>query len=288
MSPLLASGPLDWSLFHGPLPHVVTGLGILALAWLCACRRKKWWSLHAPLALSLAAAATWCTALIVDDWWRPWPEGLPDEDLMWIGIVFAGILLAAFRLPRLSWPRRGLAVTAAALVALFGLNQVNCQFQQYPTLRAMPGPWQRDIPAFTADNARTLTIPAGLHLADIWNPPKSMPAKGRLTTAQIPGTASGMSARDAYVYLPPAYQTSPRPLLPVVVLMAGQPGSPEDWINSGQLPEIMDTFAAQHDGLAPVVVADPLGSAFTNTLCVDSPIAKAQTYLAHDVPQWIH
>jgi S-formylglutathione hydrolase FrmB len=50
----------------------------------------------------------------------------------------------------------------------------------------------------------------------------------------------------------------------------------------------MDRFAAEHDGVAPVVVVvDPNGSASANTLCMDSRIARADTFLSRDVPQWI-
>ena len=50
----------------------------------------------------------------------------------------------------------------------------------------------------------------------------------------------------------------------------------------------MDAFAAAHEGLAPVVVIpDVNGSAPGNTMCMDSKIANAGTYLATDVPAWI-
>ena len=40
--------------------------------------------------------------------------------------------------------------------------------------------------------------------------------------------------------------------------------------------------------MAPVtVVVDPNGSASGNTLCMDSRIARADTFLARDVPDWI-
>ena len=52
---------------------------------------------------------------------------------------------------------------------------------------------------------------------------------------------------------------------------------------------MMDAYAAQHDGLAPVVVSpDQNGSSSHNSLCVDSPVyGKAETYLSSDVPAWI-
>jgi hypothetical protein len=55
------------------------------------------------------------------------------------------------------------------------------------------------------------------------------------------------------LYLPPAYLGSVRARLPVLVLIPGQPGGPEDWLLAGRLAAVMDAFAAAHDGLAPVV-----------------------------------
>jgi S-formylglutathione hydrolase FrmB len=104
----------------------------------------------------------------------------------------------------------------------------------------------------------------------------------------IPGTASAFKARNAVIYLPPAYAADPRPLLPVLVLLPGQPGGPEDWFIAGEAAKAMDTFASQHQGLAPVVVvADPSGSTFASTLCLDTGRGNAETYLARDVPAWI-
>jgi S-formylglutathione hydrolase FrmB len=71
-------------------------------------------------------------------------------------------------------------------------------------------------------------------------------------------------------------------------MFAGQPGGPADWLTGGMLRARMDRFAADHHGVAPVVVVvDPNGSANGNTLCMDSKIAKADTYLSKDVPEWI-
>ncbi|MFC7660806.1 hypothetical protein ACFQV8_36515 [Pseudonocardia benzenivorans] len=70
--------------------------------------------------------------------------------------------------------------------------------------------------------------------------------------------------------------------------MSGQPGGPQDWVVSGGLQKLMDEFAAQHNGLAPVtVVVDPNGAEDGNTMCMDSDIAKADTYLTVDVVNWI-
>lgn len=133
-----------------------------------------------------------------------------------------------------------------------------------------------------------VTAPPGQPLAAVWRAPAGQRAAGVVTTTAIPGARSGFRARPAWIYLPPAYQSTPRPLLPVVVLVAGQPGTPRDWFDGGQLNQILDRYAAAHDGLAPVVVVpDALGSQLANPLCVDSPAGNAFTYLAQDVPEWI-
>jgi S-formylglutathione hydrolase FrmB len=74
----------------------------------------------------------------------------------------------------------------------------------------------------------------------------------------------------------------------VLVLLAGQPGDPRNWVDSGQVQAMMDGFARQHHGLAPVVIMpDDLGSEFGDPLCLNSRLGDVQTYLTVDVPNWI-
>ncbi|MFE9428081.1 alpha/beta hydrolase [Kitasatospora sp. NPDC006697] len=287
---LAISGPLDWSLTSGALAWILLVLGCGALLGLAVSASDHWWSRRFPTAVVLAAALTALLVLVVEDWWRPFPDPLPREVEVWTGIALLGPLLAVFRMSALRWRGRFAAAGAALLVLAMGANQVNRYYQQYPTVRVLLAPWLEHTPKLAAGQAaHTVAAPAGRPLESVWRPPAGLPAKGTVSTAAIPGTKSGYSGRDAYVYLPPAYQADPRPLLPVLVLLAGQPGSPSDWVNSGDLAATMDAFAAKHHGLAPIVVsADPTGSTFGNTLCMDSRITKAQTYLAEDVPDWIH
>jgi S-formylglutathione hydrolase FrmB len=143
------------------------------------------------------------------------------------------------------------------------------------------------IPTLEPDLMRQQGAADGVPLHG-WAPQGELPAGGVLRKAAIPGSASGMTTRDAYIYLPPAYFAKNRPALPVLVLVAGQPGGPPDWLTGGALDGHMDSFAAAHGGLAPVVVIpDPNGSQSANTMCMDSRIAQADTYLSRDVPDWI-
>ncbi len=117
----------------------------------------------------------------------------------------------------------------------------------------------------------------------------SHPSVGRSYSMRIPNSRSRFAARPADIYLPPAALSNKPPALPVFVLLAGQPGSPDRLFTAGAIPAMMDAYAAQHDGLAPVVVSpDQNGASSHNSLCVDSPVyGKAETYLSSDVPAWI-
>jgi S-formylglutathione hydrolase FrmB len=115
-----------------------------------------------------------------------------------------------------------------------------------------------------------------------------MPHTGRIAHVDIEGRHSHFPSRAAWLYLPPAYLGVRRAQLPVLVLVPGQPGGPEDWLLAGKLADVVDAFAAAHDGLAPVVVVpDVTGSPFGNPLCLDSRLGATETYLADDVPDWI-
>ncbi len=168
---------------------------------------------------------------------------------------------------------------------------MNQEFQAYPTLRGvlrLPLVNQAPFASLPGREPGVVTAGGAASLQAAWTPPRDLPTSGVVTTVTIPGTVSGFRARPAWLYLPPAYLTNPRALLPVLVLVAGQPGTPRDWFDGGQLPKLMDAFAAAHEGLAPVVVvADPLGSQLANPLCVDSPAGNAFSYLSVDVPTWV-
>ncbi|GAA0479459.1 alpha/beta hydrolase-fold protein [Streptomyces sp. NPDC046215] len=287
----IAAGPLDWSLVSGWIPLTLLVVGLGALAALLFSRQRRWWIRWAPAAVVLAALITWLLRTAVDDWLELFPDPLPTDVVLWAGVAVLGLCLAAFRIPLLR-PRLWLpAALAGLLVLLLGASQINRHFDQYPTARTAVNTWlqkRTSLADATGRREPALRVPPGKAVSEVWRPPAGLPGDGTLSEVSVPGTTSGFKARGAYVYLPPAYRASPRPLLPVIVLMAGQPGSPDDWINSGRLLDMMNSFAADHRGLAPaVVVVDPLGSQFANTLCLDSKLGNVQTYLATDVPHWI-
>ena len=89
------------------------------------------------------------------------------------------------------------------------------------------------------------------------------------------------------IYLPPAALSDRPPALPVMELLAGQPGSPSRLIDAGNIAATMNAYAAKHDGLAPIVlVPDQNGEATHNSLCADTTQGNAETYLTTDVVNW--
>ena len=280
----LVEGPLPWLLLTG----LVAGLALL----LVGRRDGRWFRRSVPIALAVTIVVLIAAqvALVV---LKPWPDALPLSVPFWVGLGVLAISLAVIGWRRQRWLWRGVAVLAVLLVVVGSANQVNRVYGSFATVDAA-----LQLAPYDQGEAVDLSpdvgppgpvVPAtGQTLAQVWRPPADLPAHGEVTQVDIPGATSGFDARPAWVYLPPAYLTQRPPLLPVWVLLSGQPGSPRDWLDGGALAQQMDAFAAAHGGLAPVVVMpDALGSETGNSLCLDSRLGKAATYLSVDVPNWI-
>ncbi|MFZ2174159.1 MAG: alpha/beta hydrolase-fold protein [Rhodococcus sp. (in: high G+C Gram-positive bacteria)] len=279
----------DLSLLSGPVPLIASLFGAVGGLWLLA-GRPGWFRRRAiPAAVIGALVATGLLWYVVDRVWRPLPDPIPRTVYTWVGIGLCSVFLL---LPRILAVKRPLPVTVSILavfaVVLTSGVQVNLFFAAYPTVGTALGIEYAHRIGFGSVPPISATPIAGRPLDAVWTPPSDLPVAGQVTSAEIPGARSGFHARRAEIYLPPAYFTDPRPQFPVLILLAGQPGQPKDWLTGGRLAATMDNFARRHDGLGPiVVVADSTGSTWGNPLCVDSRLGHAATYLAEDVPAWI-
>ena len=280
---------LEASLISGPVWWVLLVVGPAGLCWLAYGRGRRWWLRAVPVAVILGLTVAALVVLTVDVWWRPFPDPLPRVVPVWVGLAVTALVLAVLR--PVPARRKALVVLVAIGVVISGAAQVNEHFGYAPSPRAalgLPLPNQVAFTQLPPAQPAPVAAAADSTLSARWSPPAGMPSAGTVTSAAVPGTVSGFAARDAWIYLPPAYASTPRALLPVLVLLPGQPGEPRDWFNAGHLAATMDTYAAAHGGLAPVVVvADPLGATLANPLCVDSPLGHTFTYLSVDVPVWI-
>ncbi|WP_027499500.1 alpha/beta hydrolase [Rhodococcus sp. UNC363MFTsu5.1] len=272
----------------------VTAVVVLGVGGLVgACTALRGFSIRVWGAVAGIAAAT--SAGIAAAVWsalRPLPPQLSVQGCLGIAVGVFGVAAAAVCLLRSRGQGRVMLAfaTAAALLAS-GAAVVNEDLGTFPTLgavighRAPPGMVETDFAAVPGPQRE---VQAGDPVAGVWRPPLRAARDGVLTHVEIPGAVSGFAARPALLYLPPAYLDSPRAVLPVLVLVAGNPGKPDDWLALGALAETVTSFAAEHDGLAPVVVVpDALGATDALPLCLDSQLGNVDTYLARDVPDWI-
>ncbi|MFQ4149551.1 alpha/beta hydrolase-fold protein [Arthrobacter sp. LAPM80] len=280
-------------LISGPFPVLLAVLACACGAWLLL-RRLRGWILSVVSAALLAAALAWTM-----NWYVVHIAGLsaydlPGQVIAWIGAGIFAILLMVLNLTHSRRWRKALAPVAMAIVVVAVAAQINVYYGAYRTIGDVTGASTKNIAPFARSGAKGtppapgLVTPATGPVVNHWVKPAGLPGTGIVNSVQIPGHVSGFTGRTAYIYLPPAYQAKNAPLLPVLVLIPGQPGSPADWLKAGHLQPIMDAFATTHQGLAPVVVVpDVNGSSTANTMCMDSQIAKTDTYLAVDVPAWI-
>ncbi|OXM99463.1 alpha/beta hydrolase [Bifidobacterium vansinderenii] len=212
--------------------------------------------------------------------------GIKVDLVIGLGCAIVGALVAAVMLFR--GRRRVLAATLIPFAVLSCVMNVNGVYGEYPTVGSVLGiSTFREFDPATIHRATT-TVEQWNAAAERGSAPQA-PKHGMVASVFIPATESGFRARAAVVYLPPAALVDNPPELPVFIMMAGQPGSPDRAFLAGHLKEIFDDYAAAHHGLAPIVVSpDQLGNAFHNTLCVDSSkYGNAETYLTRDVTNWI-
>ncbi|MFI2332525.1 alpha/beta hydrolase [Nocardia rhamnosiphila] len=268
---------------------VVTAVG---LATLVTRVQRRWLLAGLTTVAAASAAVVALAAVFVEKVWRPFPDRLPAVVYVWsVVAVLAVALLAGRCVVRRRDRSRPLAAAGlfgvTVAVVLCAVGGINAVYVAYPTVRTVLGISDFRTVPFDAALAPGPGSAAGPPLAS-WTPPADLPKSGAVTKTAIPGDVSRFSAREARIYLPPAYFATPRPGLPVLVLLAGQPGGTDDWLVGGRLTATMDAYAAGHRGLAPIVVlADGTGGRLRNPLCVDSHLGNAATYLSVDVPAWV-
>lgn len=273
------------SVVSGPVPVVVTVLGVVGFLWLIFYPSVRYLLIVVPISIAVAVGGTLLAHYLVEDVWRPFPEAIETGVYISSCVAALALILGVARfVAGHGWLQKLITVLAGLFAVLMALSQINVTFAYYPTVDALLGDsGARSVTLEELDDDSLIVVPI-----DKWRAPQNIPSGGRILTAPIPGTKSGFTARPAKIYLPPAALTSPTPRLPVLVLLAGQPGAPDDWLLGGQLVATMDAYAAEHNGLGPiVVVADGTGSTMANPICVDSKLGNVATYLSQDVPDWV-
>lgn len=272
------------SLLDGWLPWALVLAGIAGGVFLLARRERWWWLYVVPGTVVASAVLAWILGNTVAR--SVIGQDLTLSDQLWIAVALAGIILAIASLFRTPWWHKLVAIVAGLLVVAMAGNQINKSYVQYPRLGDLFGPSTSGDALPTLSSGSVTTLPSQ-PLADSWTPTgANIPTGGgKVSTIALPGTKSGFQPRESYVYLPPAYfADNPQPL-PVLMLFHGVPGGPGDWNLGDRVKGVMDAYAAEHNGIAPVVVMpDATGGQVDNPLCTDSDLGRLGTYLSQDVP----
>jgi S-formylglutathione hydrolase FrmB len=116
-----------------------------------------------------------------------------------------------------------------------------------------------------------------------------LPDHGATLSVPIPGQNLKFTPRPAYVWVPPAWFARNHPQLPVIELLHGTPGGPENWTKSSNADATALAFAEQHHGIAPILVMPDInGSLGADSECVNSAMYGAvETYLTKTVPDFM-
>ncbi|BDI28092.1 hypothetical protein CCAX7_001430 [Capsulimonas corticalis] len=122
--------------------------------------------------------------------------------------------------------------------------------------------------------------------------------RGEVRTVSVWSPALGASRR-AIVYTPPGYHSDVDKArrYPVLYLLHGAPGSPNDWFRYGRAPEVAERLVEQHR-LSPMIIVCPDGDGdgyMGDSEYIDAPVSpsgkgpgkQVGTFVARDLPAWI-
>ncbi|MDO4909216.1 MAG: alpha/beta hydrolase-fold protein [Corynebacterium sp.] len=224
------------------------------------------------LTFALSIVVGFLSWAILEVWWVPFTDHMPFWLYCWIAAMAFVIFSAVVQ------KGRRILLSIVALVGVVTmLGSLNFLYNQYPDFDALANENVDGYMTFK-DFSRMTEAPTN----------SSGQQVGQVFEMPIGSQKSDFSHRHALVYVPPAYFSHPDFGFPVFVMMHGNPGGPTMWFGGGTIDKTMDSFAAAHNGFAPIIVAiDATGSMLANPICMDTRKGKTMTYIAEDVPDSI-
>jgi len=217
----------------------------------------------------------------------------PDSGALVIMLmmVFAGLICCVIRARRLA-VRLGAAVLAFVPAGLSGVAAVNMYYGYYRTWSAVAADFSGGgigsypaLPDLGAGSAARLAAVLGRTVSL-----QAAATRGITVRLQVPGALSRVS-RPALIYLPAQYF---QPVyagyrFPVIELMHGFPGQPQDWINVLQVTAALGGLtAAGRADPAVLVMPGVNGPRRWSEQCLNQAGGQQDaTYLARDVPAYV-
>ena len=268
---VLGSSVLDVSILSPPVPQLLGIAAFGALGAAIATPTKRWWT-HALPILILGSAGALAAASYVVDLERRVHSTFPHSFYVWAWLPLFALAVTAASWGRTRVWQRAVRVTSVVLLTAFAGTLVNLHYGYLPDVRALLGQPEPE------------QIPRG----ELGSRGLARRKQGALVELDVPATRSRFHHRPAMVWLPPAWFHG-HVALPVIVLLSGTPGRPEDLVRAGAVDAVAERYASLHRGRAPIIVLpDDNGSFFGDTECVNGPLGHAETYLTVDVPTFVH
>lgn len=216
---------------------------------------------------------------------------LPNNLWMFIIPTTLGLPLSILLWYKTHWPHKLLSIFICVLSLLFTFALLNNYYSFFPTLYSIFGADTITIQTSQNTSTKRATLPSGNGVrTDTLE--ESMYGNnsynGTVSSFVAPGVKPGFKPQTEWVYTPAiAARLHNKVRLPVIVMLNGTPGAPDQWIDGG-IKKILDDFAAKHHGITPYVFfADDAGGLYNDTECIDSPRGNVETYLTTDFPNYI-
>jgi S-formylglutathione hydrolase FrmB len=283
------------------LPLALASAVLVPLTWFRPSRR--WLTRTLPIVLAVVAVGVCLLA-----WYVRASQTIrdiyPQTFLLWIFLALATLATVIVGWRRGTNRQRAIGLIATPVVVAAAFVLINTHYGYWPTLgdllghpvvgQVSAGTLQREIGMVHREDATASRDPhfgathASLgHATSSPSSPIGRNRIGQFAVVDIPATVSHFHHRPAGVYLPPAYFTSARRHLPVLIMLAGAPSGPATLATAGGALVSANRFAAAHDGLAPVMLfPDANGTWLGDTECVNGPRGQAETYLTVDVVRY--
>jgi S-formylglutathione hydrolase FrmB len=264
------------SLLGGWLPITLEIVTIVVLLAATGWRGRRWRMVWIPVSIGIGVVAALAARTYMNS------EGLASDPApftlwVWTAICACSIALALLGFRDAPWWRRGLSVAAVPLTLICALVVLNQWVGYYPSV-------QRAWADLTVG-----PVPDQIDAKDLPGLRNTHPDTGKVIPVDIPDEGSGFKHRREYVYLPPAwFAGAVPPKLPAVMMIAGEFSNPTNWMRTGNAIPVIDGYAKQHGGAAPVFVfVDSSGSFNNDTECVNGPRGNAADHLTKDVRPYV-
>jgi enterochelin esterase-like enzyme len=278
-------------LITGWLPKTMLVITLVGILMVVALKSSKGWlkPLLKQLAWGVAGLAVGGLVIwLLSDVFKVFGVSLGWKVMLTIAIGIGVITALIAAAVQSKGTRRTLAIVTAVLALLTSCIRVDSIYGEYTTLGSVFGHPQFSALDLNSVHKSAMTVKEWKAKAEAGTLPP-LPDKGEVHSVAIPSSDNRFRPRKANVYLPPAALSKNPPALPVMVVLAGQPGSPDRYFSAGQLGSMLNKYAAKHNGLAPIAVSpDQNGALIHNTLCANTSLyGDVETYLVSDVTQWV-